>query len=121
MTSCYQKFHIYLEIHSNSFCNACCLFQRFLRQKAGKPSPWKGPFASLPALTDKTSFLLYLKVYVLMRAHHLAVLCCAITQLSRLQKPFVRHLTRRVAPYGRQPGTAPSTSLWPSPGKERLE
>lgn len=41
MTFCYQVFHAFLEIHSTSFCNAHCLFQGFLRHKAGKRSLWK--------------------------------------------------------------------------------
>lgn len=72
MTSCYQKLRICLEIHSNSFRNAGCLFQGFLGQKAGKPSPGKRAFAALPALADKTSSLLYPKVYILTRAHRRA-------------------------------------------------
>lgn len=34
MISCYQKFHIHLETHCNSFCSAPWLFQSNMRQKA---------------------------------------------------------------------------------------
>lgn len=75
---------IYLEIHSTSFPNARCWFRGFVRQKAGKPTLWKGAFASPLSLTAKTRFLLDLRVCAPVRAHRWEVLANAIGQLAHV-------------------------------------